>query len=261
MFSPNPAENYERFFVPSIGAPVAADLISQAALRPGERVLDVACGTGVATRLALLKVETTGSVSGLDINPGMLEVARSKTPPNRTIEWHEASAEKIPLPDASFDVVLCQLGLQFIPDKQAALREIQRVLVPGGRLALNVPGPTPPLFGVMGEALYHHIGPEAARFVEQVFSLHDEKEIENLVRGADFSDVSVQSNTKTLRLPPPKDFLWQYLHSTPLAAAIAEADEKSRGSIEQYVVSKWQEFVKDNAVMLNVRMVSVTAQK
>ena len=95
------AENYQRFFVPAIGAPLAADLIDIAALRPGELVLDVACGTGVVTRLAAERVGATGIVAGLDLNPGMLVVARSATPSDMAIEWHEGSAESMPLPDES----------------------------------------------------------------------------------------------------------------------------------------------------------------
>ena len=97
------------------------------ALQPGERVLDVACGTGAVTRLAAQRVGTTGTVTGIDLNPGMLAVARSATPPEMAIEWHQTSAESMPLPDDAFDVVLCQLGLQFMPDKLAALQEMRRV--------------------------------------------------------------------------------------------------------------------------------------
>lgn len=257
----NPPVNYERFFVPAIGAPVAADLIRIAALRPGERVLDVACGTGVAARLASQQVGAAGSVAGLDINPGMLAVARSVTPPGVPIEWHEASAEAMPLPDASFDVVLCQMGLQFMPDKHAALREMLRVLSPGGRLVLNVPGPTPRLFSIMEEALSRHVGAEAAGFVNRVFSLHDTTEIQHLVRDAGFHDVSVQADTKPLRLPSPEEFLWQYIQSTPLASAVEQLDDARRGSLERDIIEKWQEFVKDRALELHVRMVVATARR
>ena len=256
-----PPANYERYFVPAIGAPLAADLIRLAALRPGERVLDVACGTGVVARLASQQVGATGTVAGLDINPGMLAVARSATPPGMPIEWHEASAETIPLPDASLDVVLCQMGLQFMPDKHAALREMRRVLVRGGRLILNVPGPTPRLFTIMAEALERHISKEAAGFVNQVFSLHDTAEIRNLVSAAGFHDVSVESDNNSLSLPAPEEFLWQYVHSTPLAGAVAQTDEDRRSSLEHDVVAKWQEFVKDRDFVLQARMVMVTARK
>lgn len=257
----HPPANYERFFVPVIGAPVAADLIRIAALRAGERVLDVACGTGVAARLASQQVGAAGSVAGLDINPGMLAVARSVTPSGVPIEWHEASAEAMPLPDASFDVVLCQMGLQFMPDKHAALREMRRVLTPGGRLVLNAPGPTPRLFSIMAEALSRHVGAEAAGFVNRVFSLHDTTEIQHLVRDAGFHDVSVQADTKPLRLPSPEEFLWQYIHSTPLASAVEQVDDAHRGSLERDVIAKWQEFVKDRGLEIQVRMVVATARR
>ena len=256
----NPPANYERFFVPAIGAPLATDLLRFAALRPGERVLDVACGTGVVARLASQQVGDTGTVTGLDVNPGMLAVARAATPPDIPIEWQEASAEAMPLPDASFDVGLCQMGLQFIPDKKAALREMRRVLVRGGRLALNMPGPTPRLFMILGKALARHIGAEAAGFVNHVFSLHDPAEIQNLAGGAGFHDVYVQSDTKPLRLPAPEEFLWQYLHSTPLAGPLAQVDDERRDSLERDVLAKWQDFVEDGTLVLHLRIVVATAR-
>jgi ubiquinone/menaquinone biosynthesis C-methylase UbiE len=256
-----PPVNYERFFVPAIGSPLTVDLIRLAALRPGERVLDVACGTGIVARLASQQVGATWTIAGLDVNPGMLAVARSATPIGLPIEWHEASAEAMPLSDASFDVVLCQMGLQFMPDKPAALSEMRRVLVRGGRLIINVPGPTPRLFTIMGEALERHIGAEAAEFAYHVFSLHDTEEIKNLISGAGFHDVSVQSYIKPLHLPTPEEFLWQYVHSTPLAGAVAQVDDDRRGLLERDVVAKWQEFVKDGAMVLQVRVVVATARK
>ena len=167
------AENYERYFVPSIGAPVAADLMKAASLRPGERVLDAACGTGVVTKLAADRIAPGGTVAGLDPNPAMLAVARATTPSDVSIDWHEAPAEDLPFPDESFDAVLCGMGLQFFSDKEAGLREFHRVLVPGGRLVANVPGPTPAPLEIMADGLARHVGPESASFVHAVFSLHE----------------------------------------------------------------------------------------
>lgn len=254
-------ESYERCFVPVIGAPLAKDLIEIAAPRPGERALDVACGTGVVTRLAAQAVGDTGTVAGLDVNPGMLSVARSATPSGLDIEWHQASADAMPFTDASFDVVLCQMGLQFMPDKPAALSEIERVLVPGGRLVLNVPGPTPQLFVAMAEALAHHVGSEAAEFVQLVFSLHNAAELQELMIGAGFRDISVQADIKSLRLPSPEAFLWQYVRSTPLVAAVAQVDEERRGLLEREVVAAWQHFVEDQNLRLQLRLLVATARK
>lgn len=252
-------ENYEGYFVPAIGSPVANELMKIAALNQGERVLDVACGTGVVARLASQEIGAAGKVAGLDINPGMLTVARSTTPPGAAIDWYEASAESIPLPDASFDVVLCQMGLQFVPDKHAALSEMRRVLSPNGRLILNVPGPTPQLFVIMRDAFARHIDAEAASFVDQVFSLHNIAQLENLINGAGFHNVSVQADNKSLALPPPEEFLWQYVYSTSLASAVAPVNNEQRSSFEREVVEKWQEFVKDRALMLQVRMLVASA--
>lgn len=256
----NAAENYERFFVPVIGAPLAAELVEMAMLRPGERVLDVACGTGIVARLAAGRVGAIGTVAGLDLNPGMLEVARAVTPPAMSIEWYESNAEAMPLPAEAFDIVLCQLGLQFVPDKLAALREMRRVLAPGGRLLISVPGPTPALFAMADEAFARHIGPEAAGFVGAVFSLHDRAEIHDLITGAGFHDVAVQPDITTLRLPPPEEFLWQYVHSTPLAGLVAQADDESRAALERDVVSRWQELVQDGALVFEHRLVVATAR-
>ncbi len=153
QYGGNAAENYERYFVPTIGIPFATALLEAAGLHRGERVLDVACGTGVVTRLAAEQVGSSGAVAGLDINPAMLAVARSVSSSGAAIEWHEASAESLPLADGSFDVVLSSLGLQFVPDKASALREMRRVLAPGGRLAIATVGPTPPLFAILEQAL------------------------------------------------------------------------------------------------------------
>jgi len=257
----SPFENYERFFVPAIGAPLADDLIETATLRPGERVLDVACGTGVVTRLASRRVGTAGTVAGLDINPGMLAVARATTPAGTEIDWREGDAESMPFPEVSFDVVLCQMGLQFVPDRNAALNEMRRVLEPGGRLILNLPGPTPRLFVILGEALARHVDGAAAGFVNQVFSLHDSAEIRDLLREAGFQDASVRAETRSLSLPAPADFLWQYVNSTPLAGAVAPLDDERRAALENDVVVQWQEFVKDGALQLQVRVVVAEARK
>lgn len=253
-------ENYERYFVPAIGDPVARDLIDRAALRAGERVLDVACGTGIVARLAAEKVGETGTVAGLDVNAGMLAVARSVVPPQTSIDWHEASAEAIPLPDEAFDVVLCQMGLQFMADKLAALSEMRRVLAPGGRLLVNAPGPTPPPLAVMAEALATHVRPEVAGFVHAVFSLHDPEELRGLLDGARFTAVVVDRHLKTLPLPPPQDFLWQYIHSTPMADAVAQTGQEARAALEAHMVAGCEPFVDDGALTMQVGMLTGIAR-
>jgi len=257
----SPAENYQRFFVPSIGAPAANDLIALADLQPGRRVLDVACGTGVVTRLAAERVGADGMVAGLDVNAAMLAVARSQTPSDMSIDWYEASAESMPLPDDAFHVVLCQMGLQFVPDKLAALREMRRVLAPGGRAIVTVPGPKPPLFALMTDALARHLGPQAAAFVDLVFSMHGVDELTELMRSAGFHEVDVRRRNMRLCLPPPADFLWQYILSTPIAEGAAQAGESKRDELERDLCAQWQEYVADGSMSLEVGMTTASAWK
>lgn len=122
------AETYERTLVPAVFAAWAPLVVELGDPRPGERALDVACGTGVVARLVAQRVGRNGDVVGLDLNPGMLAVAAAiasnEPPASARITWREASATRMPLPDAAFDVAYCQLGLQFFPDRPAALREM-----------------------------------------------------------------------------------------------------------------------------------------
>ncbi|MEO7442534.1 MAG: hypothetical protein ABIW46_03265, partial [Acidimicrobiales bacterium] len=149
----------------------------------------------------------------------------------------------------------------FFPDRLAALQQARRVLVPGGRLVVNVPGPTPGLFAVMEGALARHLTPEAAAFVGVVFSLHDAGEIRELIGEAGFNDVKVRPITKTLRLPAPADFLWQYVHSTPLAGAAAGLDSDGRSALERDVIAGWRPFTEDGGLTLEVEVATATGRK
>jgi ubiquinone/menaquinone biosynthesis C-methylase UbiE len=260
QYRSNAAENYERYFVPTIGMPFATALLDAAGLHRGERVLDVACGTGVVTRLAAKRVGSDGAVAGLDINPAMLAVARSVPSSGAAIEWHEASAESLPLADGSFDLVLSSLGLQFVADKTSALREMRRVLGPDGRLAIATVGPTPPLFAILEQALARHVKPEVAAFMRAVFSLYEPQELEGLTSGAGFRDTEVRSKALSLTLPGPGEFLWQYVHSTPLAAAVAQIDDVGRAALERDVVAGWRSFVKEGTLADDISVVLTTAR-
>lgn len=254
-------ENYERYFVPAIGAPLAADLLEAVEIDPGERVLDVACGTGIVARLAADRVGQAGQVAGLDANPGMLAVARAAAPSGAAIAWHEASAMDMPLADGAFDLVLCQMGLQFFEDPAAALGEMNRVTAPEGRIALNLPGPMPDLFAIMGRALARHVGPAVEQFVQAVFSLHDAGQVVGLLEAAGYSHANAERTTRNLRLPAPAEFLWQYVCSTPLAGALASVDEATRDAIERDVVAGWQPFTDSGGMTLPVGVLIATGRK
>ncbi|MEZ5319856.1 MAG: methyltransferase domain-containing protein [Vicinamibacterales bacterium] len=257
----NPAENYERFFVPAIGAPVARDLVTRADLHEGERVLDVACGTGIVTRLAAERVGERGAVTGVDINPAMLAVAERRVSGPSLLTWRRANAEKLPLAAASFDAALCQMSLQFMSTPDVALGEMRRVLVEGGRLALNVPGPAAPFFHAVAGALGRHAGPDAARFVKTVFAIDDPAVLERRIADAGFESPEVRADRKTLHLPPPSTFLWQYIASTPLAGALDQVDDEARAAIEREVVRECRPFQTARGMDVQQPIITALARK
>ena len=227
----NAAEVYERQLVPAMFAPWAPKLVDLAEVEPGQRVLDLACGTGVVTRLAAERAGNAGRVVGLDVNGAMLTVARSLAPVGgRSIEWLEASALDIPLPNAGFDAVLCQQGLQQFPDRPAALREVRRVLIGGGRFAFSVwsriegsPG-----MAALVQALERHVGIEAANNRRAPFALGDAEDLHNLVSGAGFHDVQLSTLVETARFPSPEALVEYQLAATPLSILGALTDASRR---------------------------------
>jgi ubiquinone/menaquinone biosynthesis C-methylase UbiE len=258
-YSGNAAENYERYFVPTIGTAWADVLLDVADLNAGERVLDAACGTGVITRRAAAAVGESGRVVGLDLNPGMLAVGRTAVP--AAAEWIEASAESIPCPDASFDVVICSLGLQFVVDQPAAVGEFHRVLTSGGRVAIGTGGRIPDVFEALAQALARHIAPEAAGFMRQVFTLHDPDRLRGLLTGAGFTQVSTWAQPRRVVLPPPAEFLWQYVHLTPLSSMVGAASPDVQAALEHDVTLAWAGHVEDGHLILEIDAILGTGEK
>lgn len=223
---------YQRYLVPAITAIWAADLVDRTNIQRGARVLDVASGTGVVARAAATRLGDGGAVTGLDINPGMLAVARS-LPADAgaaSIEWQEGSVLALPFADAAFDVVLCQLGLQFFPDRPAALAEIRRVLVPGGRTGISVFGPIEhnPATHALADALDRHVGQGASLAKRNEHVLADTDELRMLLEEAGFRDVVIESVTKTVRFPSATAYVRIQLAATPLATLVERYDAADR---------------------------------
>jgi len=245
-------ENYERYLVPTIFGPWAMDLVKVADAGPGERVLDIACGTGIVARTAAHKVGSAGTVVGLDLSAPMLEAARAQAASEGlSIEWREGSATKLPFPDTAFDLVLCQQGLQFFPDPAAALREMHRVLGPRGRLALSVWRPIEgsPGFAVLAEALSHHISLGAGALLPSgPFGLGQAEEVRALVAGAGFRDIAIRPAVKTLRYSSPEEFVRCYVAGSALAGPVAAAADDERAALLAEVNAGLRSYVDDRGL-------------
>jgi ubiquinone/menaquinone biosynthesis C-methylase UbiE len=244
-------EAYERYIVAALFNEWAHDLVETAALRAGERVLDVACGTGVVARAAAPVVGETGQVVGVDVNEGMLAMARTvPSPSGATITWQQSDAATMPLPTAAFDVVFCQQGLQYFPQREAALREMARVLVPGGRLALSVwrPLARQPFFVALIDALEAYLGPEVPALQRAAFVLGDADELRGLVTAAGFQAPHLRLVVKLMRAPSLAEYVPGLLSATPMAGAVAAMEETRRTTMFEELQAVLQSYVDDTGL-------------
>jgi SAM-dependent methyltransferase len=199
------ARIYEEFFVPALFQEWAPRVADAAELRPGQRVLDVACGTGVLAREAARRVGPS-SVCGLDCNAGMLEVARAAQP---DVEWRTGRAEELPFAAAQFDAVVSQFGLMFFEDRSGALREMWRVLRPGGRLAVAVWGPLADTPGDadMVELVDRLFGERIADELRAPFILGEPAALRALFAEAGITGLHIETLTGTARFPSISDWV------------------------------------------------------
>jgi ubiquinone/menaquinone biosynthesis C-methylase UbiE len=214
---PTPAEVFGRYFGSSLFVPWTHVLLDYAALESGQRVLDLACATGTVARHVAGLVGAEGKVVGVDVNPAMLAVARAHpAPEGAPIEWREGNAVALDLPDHEFDLVLCQQGLQFFPDRLAAVREMHRVLKDGGRVALNLWQALDrhPLYAALCEAEARYLNVPLAGLTVS-WSLSDQVELRTLLAEAGFQQIEVTEKALDVHF----DSYERFVYFTLFAAA------------------------------------------
>ena len=224
---------YDTYIVNVFMQDYSRRLVETAAIEPGGRVLDVACGTGVVTRLAAEQAGSEGQVVGFDLNAGMLSRASASVENGPDIAWHEGSVTDMPFAEASFDVVLCQQGLQFFPDKAAALADIHGVLAPGGRLLVSVWRSLDrcPWQRAVASAVERHVGSKPAEQLRAAFSLGEAETLRQVIVASGFLDVEIRVETETIRHSSLEEFVPGYLSATPVAGAVAGLDMEIQTAI------------------------------
>lgn len=230
----NAAEAYEAYLVPAIFGACAERLVAAAAVTRGDRVLDVACGTGVVARAAARRVGPTGAVSGVDVNPDMLEAARgAATEAGPDIAWRRADAASLPYDDDAFDVVVCQEAVQFFGDRPAALREMRRVAVPGGRIAFSVwrSLERQPCYEILARALGEYAGLEAEAMMRSPFAFGDADALRALAEGAGLAGVEVRIAVGESRYPSVEELVRREAASSPLAGPLSELEPDRRHAL------------------------------
>lgn len=233
--APSAAEVYEAHMVPALFAPWAPELLARATPRSGDRVLDVATGTGAVARQVAPLVGPSGRVVGLDPSPAMLGVAvRLPAPEGAAVAWVEGNGQALPFGDASFDLALCQQGLQFFPDRALGLREMRRVLVPGGRVGIMVwqslerqPG-----YAALDRAMARHA--DGARMTAP-FALGEPEELTRLLTEAGFSDVATETVAGVVRFSSEDD--WVRLSIRGASAAVPELARLESAELDALIVT------------------------
>jgi len=225
-------EHYERFTVGRLFRQLAERLLEYAPLRPSDRVLDVACGTGIVARLAASRVSQSTKVVGLDLNHAMLAEARARSADEGTsIVWKQGDAAALPFAASEFDVVLCQQGLQFFPDKLRALQEMRRVVVSGGLVAISVFGRASRFNVALAEALSKGVDASVAKLSLAPFALGDPALLRALLEKAGFGAIESQTLAITRHVEPTQEWLVQYSAGLPYAAAIMGMEPSLRAAM------------------------------
>jgi len=239
------AEVYEEFFVPALFAEWPPRVIEAAGIRPGQQVLDIACGTGVLARALVERVAPRGSVVGVDPNEGMLAVARRAQP---AVEWRQGVAENLPFEPDSFDAVVSQFGWMFFDDHVAALREAVRVLRPGGCLAVAVwdsldrtPG-----YAAVTALLQRLFGDRVADALRAPFNLGDPEKLRELCSAAGLTSAEISTLDGTAHFPSIQSWIHTDVKGWTLADLI---DDQQYQRLQDEAPAELSRFVTDGGTV------------
>ncbi len=235
-------ELYESVLVPTLFRPWAEDILHRIDLSVSDSIIDVACGTGIVARVAR---ERTGArrIVGIDLNPAMLAVAQDRGP---NIEWRIGDATALPVAEGeTFSAAVCQQGLQFIPDRKAAIAEIRRVLSPGGHLAVSTwqSDENFPFLHGLRQVAEQHVG----KVTDRRHSFGDAAELGVLLTEAGFRNVQVESVTKTMRFSDGNAFA--YLNAAAMIGMSERGPEISpeeRDPLIRAIVADCRELIVEN---------------
>lgn len=253
---PNMTDVYEGVLVPAIFRPWSSEIIERARpIGPSDRILDLGCGTGIVARTLHERLGGGAPIIGLDASSEMLAKAREIAP---ELDWREGNAMDLPFADASFEVVVSQQMLQFVPDRAAALREIRRVLAPGGRLIAATwrARHELPLYEALGVVAERHLGVPN----EKRFSLGDDGAIATWLADAGFSDIRVEVVTRTEHFAEFPYRLSALAANFDLSGLSAEERERRLAAVEAESIEAVAELTSDGGISAPARANLVTAR-
>lgn len=254
------AKKYEALFVPALFGQWVETVSKAAQLQAGQKVLDVACGTGVLARALVSRIGDDGYLAGLDPDPGMLSVAQGATP---AVDWRRGSAEKIPFPDQFFDAVLSQFGLMFFQQRREAIREMLRVLRPSGRLVVAVWDVIESNPGYLAEMILVErlAGKRAGEAVRAPFQLGNREKLCCLFEESGATSVNITTRVGTARFPNVQTMLEAELRGWLPVTGVHLSEELIARILHEAKVALGAFVTSEGAVVFDVSAHIVTAKK
>lgn len=243
-------ENYDRYLGPVLFEPYARDLSERVKVAADASLLEIACGTGVLTRILRNSLPSTAKLVSTDLNEAMMQIAAKKFRPDELIEFKQADAAQLPFADNSFDTVVCQFGFMFVPDKKAALAEAHRVLVPDGSLVFSVWDRIEynELAWIAHQTIAKFFASDPPLFYETPFSMHDTEEIVALLEAADFRELNIALLKLVSTASSSPEVARGLVRGNPVITAIEERALASVSEIERAVAAQVASRCGDNPV-------------
>ncbi|HYT49983.1 MAG TPA: methyltransferase domain-containing protein [Pyrinomonadaceae bacterium] len=256
-------ENYDRYLGPVLFDPYAADLAARVDVPEGGAVLELACGTGIVTRRLRDRLAPTTKLVATDLNEAMISYASRKFSRSENIEWKQADATCLPFSDQSFDAVVCQFGLMFVPDKPQALREVYRVLKPRGRFVFNVWDAIEQndLARTAHETIAKFFDDNPPDFYQIPFSFHDSDAIRSLLSYTGFREVDATLISLPSKASSAQELAKGLVHGNPIINAIRERNESRIPEIELSVAKAVATLYGEAPVQAQMRALICTATR
>lgn len=239
QLSGNAAAIYEEQKVPAIFRPLALATLDAVPIGDDDRVIDVACGTGIVGREILQHLGPAGRVVGVDLNDGMIGIARSLTQADAArCAWHVSDVTSMPFEAETFTLAVCQQGLQFFPDEDGALREIRRVLRPSGRIAITVWAGASDFFKSLAGAISRHVGEDAAQKSLAPFQYQGMATLPDRLSGMGFEQVDVTPLSVDRVLYDPAEAIPKEILGNPVGPAVSAQGEAVMNRIVSEVIEE-----------------------
>lgn len=251
---------YEKYIVPAYTGVWAKEIVNRACLHEGEKILDVACGTGLVARIAADEQSNSGLIYGVDINEGMIKKAQEI---EKNINWHNHDVTDMPFPDNYFDVILCQQGLQYFLDPCLSLKEMNRVLVENGRILLSVWRPIKysPFYESLCKILEKYVNAKAVSMLLTAFTLGDYGELKTLFVDAGFNSININIVVKQMSYSPFEEFVVGGIMASPFFNDIQEMQESKREEMLLEIYNSNQNYIDDNGLASPMESYIINAKK